>query len=237
MKRALALISLIVMLLASCRLSQFNPFKPVEEYPAPEFKMDNTRFTELGCFESIDCLPESLKNIEFPISSIDAPDDSFGGLNPQLPIALAGTMSFDHETKIPAVFEKGCMASYYVRYLVEVEGELRLIDSTEGLKELYAPIESEDEALSYAIAVTGYSAINDLDLHPEYKRYTQPLVESHATYDGEQYSVLLYDTYICGCGPHVVSSVDVTVQQDGSFSLSEPMGAFSDPATNDLCID
>jgi len=237
MKRTLAFISLIVMLLASCRLSQFNPFKPVEEYPAPEFKVDNTRFNELGCFESTDCLPDALRNIELPINSINPPDDSYGGLNPQLPLALAGAMSFDRETKFPAVFEKGCMGTYYVRYLVEVDGQLRLIDSAAGMQQLYAPIESEDEALSYAVAVTGLTALNDLDLHPEYKRYTKPLVESHATYDGKQFDVQLYDTYICGCGPHIISSVTVTVQPDGSFSLSEPLGAFSDPQTDGLCID
>lgn len=237
MKRALALLSLTVLLMASCRLSQFNPFKQVKEYPAPEFKVDNTRFTELACFETTECLPESLKHITFPIDSITPIDNSYGGLKPQLPLAITGTMSFDHDTVIPAVYTQGCMAAYYVRYLVEVDGEIRLVDSVEVLKELYAPIESEDEALSYAVAVTGFNTLNDFDLHPEYKRYIKPLVESHATYDGKQFTVNLFDTYICGCGPHIVSSVIITVQQDGSFSLSEPVGAFSDPATDDLCVD
>lgn len=237
MKRALALISFTVLLLASCRLSQFNPFKTVEEYPAPEFTVDNTRFTELGCFDSADCLPADLKNISFPVDSIYPLDNSFGGLDPKLPMAEAGNMSFDYDTVYPAVYTNGCMGTYYVRYLVEVEGEIRLIDSAEGMKELYAPIESEDEALSYAVAVTGLTPLNDLNMHPLYKRYTRPLVESHSTFDGEQYTVNLYDTYICGCGPHIVSSVTVSVQQDGSFTLSEPLGAFSDPKTDGMCID
>jgi len=237
MKRALTLISLSVLLLASCRLSQFNPFKVVEEYPVPEFTVDNSRFTELGCFDSADCLPADLKNIPFPVDSIYPLDDSYGALDPKLPMALSGKMSFDYDTVIPSVYTKGCMGTYYVRYVVEVDGVMRLIDSTEGLKELFAPIESEDEALSYAVAVTGLTPLNDLNMHPLYKRYTRPLVESHSTFDGKQYTVNLFDTYLCGCGPHIVSSVTVTVQQDGSFSLSEPVGAFSDPKTDGLCID
>ncbi len=129
------------------------------------------------------------------------------------------------------------MGTYYVRYLVEVDGEMRLIDSAEGLQQLYAPIESEDEALSYAVAVTGLAPLNDLELHPFYKRHTRPMIESHSAFDGTQYTVNLYDTYLCGCGPHIVSSITVTVQQDGSFKLSEPIGAFSDPKTDGLCID
>ncbi len=237
MKRTLALISFIVLLLASCRLSQFNPFKIVEEYPAPEFTVDNTRFTELGCFDSPDCLPASLKAIEFPVDWIYPLDNSYGGLYPKLPMAQAGNMSFDYDTVIPAVYTEGCMGTYYVRYLVEVDGEMRLIDSAAGVQQLYAPIENEDEALSYAVAVTGLTPLNDLNLHPLYKRYSRPLVESHSTFNGEQFTINLYDTYLCGCGPHIVSSVIVTVQQDGSFSLSDPVAAFSDPKTNGMCID
>lgn len=237
MKRSLILISLIVLFLASCRLSQFNPFNRVEEYPSPEFTADNSRFAELGCFYSIDCLPADLKAIQFPITSIYPLDDSFGGLDPIIPLAKTGTMSFDYDTVIPAVYTKGCMGTYYVRYLVELDGEIRMIDSAEGLQQLYAPIESEEEAMSYAVAVTGLTPLNDLHEHREYKRYTRPLVESHSTFDGKQYTVNLFDDYLCGCGPHIVSSVIVTVQQDGSFSLSEPVGAFSDPETDGLCID
>ena len=237
MRRFLVLISFIVLLLASCRLSQFNPFKSVEEYPAPEFTVDNTRFTELGCFESPDCLPSPLKAIEFPVNWIYPLDNTYGGLDPRLPMAQAGNMSFDYDTVIPAVYTEGCMGTYYVRYLVEMEGEMRLVDSAEGVQELFAPIESEDEALSYAVAVTGLTALNDLNMHPFYKRYTRPLVESHSTFDGEQFTVNLYDTYLCGCGPHVVSMITVTVQQDGTFTKSEPVSAFSDPKTNGMCID
>lgn len=237
MKRALALISLTVLFLASCRLSQFNPFNRIKEHPAPEFTADNSRFSELGCFDSTDCLPPSLRNIEFPVDWIYPLNDTYGGLDPKLPMAITGNMSFDYDTIQPAVYTQGCMGTYYVRYLVEVDGEMRLIDSADGLKELYAPIESEDEALSYAVAVTGLTPLNDLELHPFYKRYTRPLIESYSVFDVNQYTVNLYDDYLCGCGPHVVSMITVTVQQDGSFSLSEPVGAFSDPKTDGLCID
>lgn len=237
MKRVLFGISLFIFVLASCKLSQLNPFKRVIEYPFPEMTADNSYFANLGCFESIDCLPAELKNLDLPIDSISPLDNTYGGLNPQIPMAKTGKMSFDYDTVYPAVFTEGCMGTYYIRYLAAVDDQIRLIDSADGLKKLFAPIENEDEALSYAVAVTGLTPLNDLDQHPLYKRYTRPLVESHATYDGEQFTVNLYDTFICGCGPHIVSSITVTVQQDGSFSLSEAVGAFSDPKTNGLCID
>lgn len=227
----------MILVLISCRLSQFNPFKQVTEYNEPELKIDNSTFTDLGCFDSTDCLPESIKNIDYPITSIYAPHSLFGGLEPEIPIAIASVVNFDREIEIPAVYAEKCMAAFYVRYLVYVDEEMRLIDSAEGMAELFAPIESEDEALSYAIALTGYSALYDLDQHPEYKVYNKPLVESHSKYDGEKYTVHLFDTFICGCGPHIIESVDVTVNQDGTINLAEPVDAFSDPETEGLCID
>lgn len=236
-KRFLIMLSAIVLVLVSCSLSQFNPFKQVTEYSAPEFTIDNTYFSDLGCFNSTDCLPESIKNIEYPITTIRAPYDLYGGLQPEIPLAIASVVSFDREIEIPAVYAEKCMAAFYVRYLVYVDGEIRLIDSAEAMAELYAPIENEDEALSYAIALTGYSALYDLDQHPEYKVYNKPLVESHSKYEGEKFTVHLFDTFICGCGPHIIESVDVTVNPDGTISLTEPVEAFSDPETEGLCID
>jgi hypothetical protein len=236
-KHLLIRLSVLVLVLVSCRLSQFNPFKQVTDYNEPELKIDNTTFTNLGCFDSVDCLPESIKNIEYPITSIYAPDKFYGGLQPALPLAIASVVSFDREIEIPAVYADKCMAAFYVRYLVYVDGEMRLIDSAEGMAELYSPIENENEALSYAIALTGYSALYDLDQHPEYKVYNKPLVESHSKYDSEKFTVHLFDTFICGCGPHIIESVDVTVSPDGTISLSEPVDAFSDPETENICID
>ena len=45
-----------------------------------------------------------------------------------------------------------------VRYIVYQEGQFRLVSTFDEFRALYAPIESADEALSYALATTGLSA-------------------------------------------------------------------------------
>lgn len=237
MKRTLLSISLILLTLISCSLYQFNPFKRVIHYPVPEVKMDNTTFSDLGCFTSTDCLPDEIKNIDAPITAIYTPSDLLGGLNPRLPLAVASTITFDDDPEVPSVYRESCMATNNVRYLVVVDDEMLLIDSAEKLKELYAPIESEVEALSYAVAVTGLSALYDLDTQPRLKHLNKPLEESHSTYDGEVFHVHLFDTNICGCGPHITESVEVTVRQDGSLEIADPVEAFRDPALDGLCVD
>lgn len=237
MKRNLILLGFLVALLLSCRLSQFNPFRRVVEHSAPELTVDDTYFSEMGCFQSIDCLPEEFSNIPYPIQSIYQVSDLLGGLRPELPIAIAGNVTFYGDEEVPSVYSQNCMASFAVRYLIVVDGQMRLVDSYEGMREIYAPIENEDEALSYTIALTGYSAYYDLKSNSDYKILAKPLEETYSQFDGEVFTVHLFNDFLCGCGPHITESIDVTVTQDGEISLSEPVDAFRDVTLDNLCID
>jgi hypothetical protein len=236
MKKGFVVPGITAICLISCSLSQINPFKRVIDHPQPEIVVDNSFFQNLGCFESTDCLPEAIKNNPYAIESIYPVTDLYGGLNPAYPVAIANSVRFAGEEEVPAVFKDKCMGTFYNRYLVMID-EMRLIESVEQLKELYAPIENEDEALSFAIAVTGYSALYDLNGKLTYKFYQNPLEESYSRLDGNQFTVHLFNDFLCGCSPHIVQSIDVTVSQEGEFSLAEPVDAFSDRLNDGMCID
>jgi len=205
--------------------------------PTPDLKIDNSYFTGLVCFEDPSCLPDELRQLDPPITSINEPSDILGGLNPVLPLAVGSTVLYRDEEEIPAVYVNRCMRYQFIRYLVLLNGKIELVDSVEKLAAIYAPIESADEALSYAVAATGYSALFDLGKRSKLKFYN-PLVEvtSVTSVDGN-YKLTLFDTYLCGCGPHITQSVEVTVYPDGTIETSEPQDAFSDPEYDGLCID
>jgi hypothetical protein len=160
-----------------------------------------------------------------------------GGLNPALPLAVGSTVLSRDEGEIPAVYVKRCMRYQFIRYLVFRNGSIELVDSLNELSEIYAPIESADEALSYAVAATGYTALFDLGNRKKLEFYN-PLIEASAvTSTDGSYKVTLFDTYLCGCGPHIINSVDVVVNEDGTLDVAEPQPAFSDPENDGLCID
>ena len=228
---------LILLTMSGCRFSQFNPFKSIEEYPAPQIASDNTWFEEHGCFENTDCLPDELDPIALQFNAIHPVSDLLGGFDPQIPLALVQNVSFAGDPEVPAVYTEGCMATFSVRYLAVDQDQIVLVDDVEDLQRLFAPIDSADEALSYVVAATGLIPLFDLEAHPEYTRYSKPLAESHVVFDGEKYLVTLFDTFLCGCGPHIVESVEVSVLADGTLQKGEPVNAFSDPETEGLCID
>ena len=135
-------------------------------------------------------------------------------------------------------FEPGIpQPDQYIRYLVLFEGQIQLVDSVDGLASLFAPIDSAEEALSYAVATSGLSALYDINETPDLKLYTTPVEETFVKETGDGYLVHLFHTYLCGCGPHIVRSMDVTVSKDGTITISEPVEAFSDPQYDGLCVD
>ena len=237
MRRVLLWVGCLVLLSVSCRLTQINPFKRVVDHPRPEMKVDNSYFKGLGCFESVDCLPEEVRDGPYSIEGIYPVPDLFGALKPELPVAIASSVRFYGDEEVPAVYSKKCMATFYYRYLILGDDQIQLVDSVNEMREIYAPIENEDEALAYAVALTGYSALFDLANKPNYKVIAKPLEATYSRFDGEVFKVHLFNDFLCGCGPHITKSVDVTVMQDGSIHVAEPADAFQDVTLDGLCID
>ena len=237
MKRSLLVCILVLLSLSSCRLPQIGSSKKIVEHTPPELAVDNSYFAGLGCFESPGCLPAELQQLDPPIGYIMRPPDLLGALNPALPLARASTVLHYGEGEIEAVYVNQCLSDQYIRYLVRVGDEIQLIDTVDGMAALFAPIESPDEALSYAIATTGLSALYDIEKIAKIKLYTTPVEETFVQEVDNGYLVHLFHTYMCGCGPHIIRSVDVTLNTDGAVSTAEPVDAFSDPQYDGLCVD
>lgn len=221
----------LLVLLVSCTQQR------IIEHPAPEMSMDHAYFSEQGCFKEPSCDPEGFIQPVPPITMIRKPSDLLDGLTPALPLALGSTMLYQDEGEIPAVYVNRCMRYQFIRYLVRVNDETILVDSTEMMAKIFAPIDSVEEALSYTIATTGYAALFDLETIKKPTLYIDQVEESFVEEIDNGYIVHLFDTFLCGCGPHVMQSVAVTVLQDGSIQIAEPVDALSDPQYDDLCVD
>jgi hypothetical protein len=237
MKRALIPFCALLSALLACSLPQFNLFSKVIKHDPPTLQIDNQFFADKDCFNSSDCLPENLKKLDPPIGMLLEPSSMLGGLTPKMPIAIATTMAYEPIADFKYVYLNQCLRTQYIRYVVSDSDTLVLVDSIDGLAALFAPIDTPEEALSYAIAATGYSAIYDLHEFPRPKLYVDSVEETFVTATEEGYSVHLFDAYLCGCGPHIAKSVEVEVSRDGQIKTSEPINAFSDPKMDELCID
>jgi hypothetical protein len=123
------------------------------------------------------------------------------------------------------------------RYVIERDGQFELLETQQNLKQAYAPIISETEALSYAIASTGLSAYFGFEAPRGFRYFVDKLEDSHVVATSQGYLVYLYDYQLCGCGPHTTSYVELEVLASGEIKETGRIPVFEDPEQDGLCVD
>jgi len=232
MKKIGILVLLLPLFLASC-----EPTPRIIEHQEPELAVDIAIFEDYGCLTVTGCPNFYPKDLQFQIFDIDKPSDILGGLDPMIPLVSALTFDFEHNPNIPAVFSGRCAATVYFNYLAYLNGEIIVIDSKQDLADVFAPIESKNEALSYAIAATGYHAVYDLETIENIEIYSNRLEETFVRKKQDGYIVHLFDYFLCHCGPHIIRAVDVFVSKNGEITVSEPVEAYRDTRLDNVCFD
>ena len=246
MKKTLYAFLLVIAFAGSgCRLFNLN-YPEIVHYPKPDLKVNGNAFQKAGClpgdYNRLDC--SSIPSIAaLECDQIYRTGDLLGGLDPNLPLAQCEYAPYRHEQydlesfEGTYLFNSGCSMAFLVRYLVPQGDGFTLVHNQDELAEIFAPIETPEEALSYAIAATGLTAVYDTDLPRSYRFLVDKIEDTHVDQTSAGYEVFLYDDYLCGCGPHTVSLVKVQVTPEGKVSLMNPVPVYEDPKNDDLCID
>ncbi len=248
-KRVLRLaLPLLFILLVSlgCSLADiplpFWPFQAVRviNHPEPNLASEIEPFLKAGCSQGqnsggFTCPAKAAPFTEFGCTTIRA-TTGLGALRPDLPIMMCVVNNPTRKPEVKGVYQMGCLLPQMVRYIVYQEGQFRLVSTFDEFRALYAPIESADEALSYALATTGLSARYNLKV--EAMRYKVSVLEdTHVEQSGEEFNVHLFYYQLCGCGPHGTSAVQVAVSRSGEVKQSAKTLLFEDPAQDGLCVD
>lgn len=244
-RRILFLLALLIVIAACAR----GP--TLVRAPQPTLTVDASPFEKAGCPMDATgwprCLPEG------PLGSLGcdvmrpAPD-LLGGLEPAYPIALCEIYPLWHPEdplrSIPAlesskayIRRTGGLAPVYVRYAIFREGTFAVLEDLENLRSTYAPISSATEALSYALAATGFAAQFGLKREPGYIYALETIQDTYAKPIEGGYVVLLYDYHAFGCGPHWTDAVEVFVSTQGDVMERRREHAFRNPAEDALCRD
>lgn len=186
-------------------------------------------FTELGCDE------------------IGQPSALLGGLEPSYPIAVCvipftppDEVTTDIETELQNgqfLYATGGLFPVFYRYVIQRNGEFVLIKTEEEFRNVYAPIESPDEALSYVLAVRNLGAYFGIEKVAGYEYEVNVLEDTHVVPDGDGYLLNLYHYQLFGCGPHWTSVVNIHLASDGTLQELSVEPVFRDPNEDGLCVD
>jgi hypothetical protein len=235
-------ISLLLMLAACTLKPQFI------NHPAPDMPVAFDEFTNAGCpaGTSDKTCGADTPLADFGCNEILIPSNLMGGLEPAYPLAIcqidlrAGAQTPNIESEIERgefIFYLGGLSGSYIRYVVFQNGEYRLLKTKDEFRDVYAPIESPEEALSYVLAVTRYSAAYGLEYNPSMKYEVGTLEDTHVTSESDGYLLHLYYDQFFGCGPHWTSAVDVHVSFEGAIKETGQTQVFRDPNMDEVCVD
>jgi hypothetical protein len=195
---------------------------------------------------SMDAFADNSLLVEFGCSEIQAPSNLIGGLEPSYPIAICASQSIPGEgtEELAAEIESGQFLYYtgglfgvYIRYLIYQNGEFVLLKTEGDFRDQFAPIESPEEALSYALAVKNLSAYYGLQYLPGYEYEVDAIEDTYVAPDADGYLVHLFHDQPFGCGPHMTSEVDMRVSVEGTIEEQSSRALFRDPQMDDLCVD
>lgn len=190
-------------------------------------------------FESIGCPPEELSGFNQCLENSTlkktgcfgafTPNSLLGGLNPNYPLIECALDGNNY------LYKAGCLVNINVGLVIYKDDGYQLIDSEAKLRKIYAPIESAEEALSYALAGTGLSAYFNLNISNEYDYYVNTIDDTYVAKDNEDFLVHLFDYPLCGCGHHETYTVDVKVTPSGYIQQIRKELIYRD--IYEICID
>lgn len=231
----------VISLSLACSLTQ-QPLPKIINHPQPDLSIDHQIFESAGCpldsgFQR--CSPES-PLADLGCKMIRPTGNLLGGLQPALPIyfCLSGAVSSDQKPlESEYIYAEGCLLKHYIKYVIWQDGQFQLVKSQQDFQEFYAPIESEIEALSYAVGITGLGAQYDQEPDRTFRYFVNEIEDSHVDRTQDGFMVHLFDYRLCGCGPHPTYSVEILIKPNGDWEEVNRTKIYEDPEQDDLCVD
>jgi hypothetical protein len=219
-------------------------------HPRPDLSVSMHLFEEAGCtvgkYGALTCADDSPLSA-LPCDAFQVPSDLLGGLDPALPIATCfvygkGSLPLPREEYFYNA-SAGTVDDRYpalVRYVVLDQGRFQLVKNEDAFRELYAPVDSPEEALSYVLAVKGLSAYYGLERRDRHKYFTEVIEDTHLEVVEDGYRLHLFQSNASGpsvCDPVGVSSVSVHLSFEGTIHMTDRTAMFEYIPRDPLCVN
>ncbi len=172
-----------------------------------------------GCFE--------IKNVSSELYA----------LTPALPIVECLYLTKDDSALEDdlGIVREGCMMPIYRRFIVGQGTDSRIISSAEQFRLMFAPVQSKEEALAFAVALTDSFALYDTTVPEGYFKTASQVTPTYAEDTKEGYAVHLFEIQSCGCGSHPYYAVDYLVTGDGNVTETHREEVFN--SNYSICVD
>jgi hypothetical protein len=141
-------------------------------------------------------------------------------LSPPLPLVECLFLSKDDNSQ-DGIVREGCMMPLFRRYIAKQGEEFKLISSKEEFQSIFAPVETKEEALAFAVE--------------DYFPVASSIIPTYAKENEGGYQVHLFEKEICGCGTHPYYAIDYLVTKNGNVTELSREKVYD--STMQICID
>jgi hypothetical protein len=150
------------------------------------------------------------------------------GIDPQNPlVAECGIMTEEWEAdRAGGVVLSGCAFKTAMHYIFKVGDETVLVSSKDELRDLFAPIDSPAEALSYALLATGLEAIYSVSYEPAFMYFQESIEGTHVTETDGGFRINLFNFAACGCEPWINTQILIQVDRNGQVTWLDAVPVF-----------
>ncbi len=155
-------------------------------------------------------------------------------LTPRLPIVECLYLGEDFGPS-QGILREGCMMPLFRKYIIRQGEEIKLIESAEDFRSEFAPVETKEEALAFAIALTSSLSRYDTSVPEDYFSVSSTITPTYANETEEGYIVHLFDSQLCGSGTHPYYAIDYMVSIDGNVTEISREEVFN--STRQICFD
>jgi hypothetical protein len=155
-------------------------------------------------------------------------------LSPQLPIVECLYLSEDYNSQ-EGILREGCMMPLFRKYIIKQDDEFKLIESIEDFRSIFAPVETKEEALAFAVALTSSLPRYDTSVPEDYFLVPSSITPTYVKETEGGYLVHLFESELCGCGSHPYYAIDYLVTGDGNVTELSREEVFN--STMQICID
>jgi hypothetical protein len=208
--------------------------------------IDTNAFIDADCTADVYNLNCSNLGLDkqFGCIQISNASTALGSLSPKLPmvkclfrkpaLTLYPSGDKDYNSK-EGIVREGCMFSGYRSYIVKQDEEFKLIRTKEEFQSMFAPVETQEEAMSFAVALTGSILKYDTSAPEGYFPVASPIKPTYVEETDGRFKVHLFHRESCGCGTHPYYAIDYIITRAGNVTELSRQKVYD--SNHKICVD
>lgn len=200
-------------------------------------RADISSFLKAGCVqegEQLNCSKIQL-NEKFGCQEILIPPKALGGIYPK--VSIGECRFVNRGDAAQGISRKGCRLPLYNQYIVYANGEFKALKNADEFRKFFGPVDTSEEALSFAVALTNSYAAYNVKPPKGYRVYVDKIKDTEVKKIKDGYQVRLFDYQRCGCGPHPYFAVEYEVTKSGEVKEISRQKLYENPQQDGLCVD